>query len=1155
MELYWGLSRKKWITFTAQLLFLCFLGGRVCAVAQVQTTSELGGTVSDASGGVVPGATITLTNQNTGAVLQAVTNGTGSYGFLSIPPGTYTVMAVYKGFKTAEVTNRVAQVAEPAVVDFKLEVGQITQTVTVSAEGADLIDSTTAEVSGTINQQLVNALPLNGGDFLDLTTKVPGTNSTSALGPYSSGFNQESQGETALMRVSAAGVNLTGGVFLGGNRDTASNISVDGSNVQNAFLGEVVQLQSPSDIQEVKVESGVMNAEFGFGTGAVNTITKSGTNQFNGEVFEFLRNNDLDATNYFTKLAGLTNPGYRMNQFGASVGGPILKNKLHFFGNYAGLRINQSTFNQGATPPASIRGGDFSTFGNGVSTPVPSIYNPYQSDPVTGLRTPFPGNKIPLGPTTLCSPRPTCVDPAMLAYLQYSPLPNGVIDGIAEYSNTTPTTFTQNQYTVRIDWDKSGKTRIFGRFTHFNNYSFATAIAPIAGEQNPFGSINPVLSWVQILTPRIVNNLTVSYTRGNWADSRATNGIGNISEKLGLTNTSLNPGGPTIGVTTYTVVGSKSGLVNDLENNLQLKEDFDVEKGRHQFKIGVQANIRRVQYNNNSNDKGVLTYQDVYSAACPLGNAKCAAAMNAAGLSSGGLAFADYMLGAVEESVLNIPGAIYDMDQVYYGGYAQDSWRVSQKLTLNLGLRYDYWTPWLNVRRMAARWDSSTGNVVYALQNPLDYLNPATNFGKNAPLTPGEPPAGYRSGRKNFAPRVGVAYLLTPNTTVRAGAGIYFDGNTNLTQLNNNQSGVGPFSLALDNKADTTQELPSMLAADQFPAPPPTAIAAPSMTKPISIRTLDGSYYPVATVYQWSLSIQRRLARDWVIESTYLGTHSIRENQFVDLNIPNQPLGALGNVSMQQRRQFSGWQTVGSYANVGWAKYNALTTSIKTPQWKGLTLMSWFAFSRDMVSGELGSSSTGNIDFRHFDIWAGPSLINPDLRNVNTWSYELPVGKGRRFQHSGPVNWVAGGWTFSGSAEFSKGGHQYVSITTDTSSTGQTLPLADQLCNPAHVPGGRNRLEWFNTSCFAVPAFGQFGNSRLGSFVEPGVENWDLALRRSFPIPRLETNRLQFQADFFNAWNHTQWGYVTPQLGNASFGRVGSTHPARQIQLALKYAF
>ena len=1142
------------------LLLICLLGALHVA-AQVQTYSEISGTVSDATGAVVPGVTITLKEQNTGAVRTIVTGANGAYSFLSIPPGTYSVKASGTGFKTAEVTNRIAQVGQPARVDFTLTVGQSSQTVVVSASSANLIDTTTAEISGTIGRRMVSDLPLNGRNFADLAAMTPGSARSDALGGWNNrGKGQVSFTQTALMRVRAAGLVMNSGIFAAGNRDSASNVAIDGSNVQLAHFGETTQLQSPADIQEVKVESGTMSAEFGNGVTAVNIVTKSGTNQFHGEAYEFLRNDNLDATDYFVNLAGLKNPEYKMNQFGGAFGGPIIKDKLHFFANYEGLRVSQASFGQAAVPTANLRNGDFTTLGrfdaNGNPIPAPTIYNPYRTDPVTGLREPFPGNVIPTGPTTLCSPRPTCIDPAMLAYLDYTPTPNALIDGIPEYVGTSPTTIRANQYTGRIDWEKSETSHIFGRFTYFKNYSLAAGLLPLQGEENPYGSINPTVSWVKILSPTSVNNLTVSYTRGTWGDSRASQGVGDVSSQIGLMNTSTNPGGAAITLANYTIASSGYSKAAVLQNTYQLRDDFSLEKGRHSLKFGFQSNERRVGYANSQFDKGVLSFQDLYSAACPLGNTACTTAMTNAGETMGGSALADYLLGTAQEAKLQLPGAVYNGNQRYYGVYAQDSWRVSQRLTVSAGLRYEYWSPWLNVRRMAARWDANSGTVVYALKNPLDYLSASTDFGRNAELTPGESPAGYTSGKKNFAPRGSLAYLLTPNTTLRAGAGIYFDGNTNQNEMSQIQGTVGPFGLFYDSVVAGNESAPPLVASDQFPVPSPTAIAQPSTTNPATVRVLGSNYYPTPTVYEWSASMQRALGKNWVAEVSYLGSHTIHEQQYVDLNIPDLPQGSLASLSLQQRRQFPDWAAVQSWMNIGWAKYESITTSIKAPNWNGLTFMSWFTWSKDMTTSAVGVSQQGNLDPRLFDIWAGPSLMNPALRNVNSWNYELPFGTGRRFALSGPLNWVAGGWAISGVAEFSQGAHQAVT-TTDTSGTGQAYPMPDVVagCSPNSVAGGKNRLEWFNPACFVNPAFGTYGTAKLGAFIEPGINNWNLALAKSFPIARSETNQVQFRADFFNAFNHTQWGFVDNALNSATVGQVLGTHPARQIQFSLKYLF
>ncbi len=348
-----------------------------------------------------------------------------------------------------------------------------------------------------------------------------------------------------------------------------------------------------------------------------------------------------------------------------------------------------------------------------------------------------------------------------------------------------------------------------------------------------------------------------------------------------------------------------------------------------------------------------------------------------------------------------------------------------------------------------------------------------------------------------------------------------------------------------------------MFTNEQFPAPAATAIAAPSEDNPISIAAIAGSHYPTPTVYQWTASLQHRFGNNWAMELTYLGTHTIREMQYVDLNAPNQPLGDLANLTLQQRRQFTDWGSVASWADIGFAKYNAMIASIQTPRWNGLTMMSWFAWSNDLASAQLGQSDIGNTDFRHAGIWAGPSLLNPSIRQVNTWNYELPFGRAKRFVPSKVIDWAVGDWQVSGTAQFSQGGHQAVYLGSDNSGTGQSYAMPDRVpnCDPNHVVGGKSRLAWFNTSCFTTPAFGVFGTAHLGSIVMPGVENFNIALQKEFFIPRFESNRLQFRTDFFNAFNHTQWGYVDNGMGDSQFGRVLATHEPRQIQFALKYIF
>src|SRR5882762_5030495 len=365
----------------AMMLSVCLVLLAIPMQAQVETTSSISGTVTDITGAVVGGAAVTVKNQGTGEARNRVTNSTGYYSFPSLAPGTYSITVSMTGFKTVVVSDRVIQVAQPASVDVTLAVGTAAQTVNVSAAGAELISTTSSEISGTINPTLVENLPLNSHNMFDLAVLTPGTS------PQYLSLSQISFSQKSLNYVAAAGTFVASGIFAGGNRDSGANVSIDGANVQSPVYQQTTQLQSTASIQEMRIETSNMNAEFGGGVSAVNVITKSGGNQFHGEAYEYLRNNHLDAAGFFTNLGGLKLPNYQQNQFGSAVGGPIKKDKLFFFANYEGLRVRQGSVGFAQTPPVSIRGGDFSTLPtvnpDGSLGPPATIYNPYQYDTAT----------------------------------------------------------------------------------------------------------------------------------------------------------------------------------------------------------------------------------------------------------------------------------------------------------------------------------------------------------------------------------------------------------------------------------------------------------------------------------------------------------------------------------------------------------------------------------------------------------------------------------------------------------------------------------------------------------------------------------------------------------------------------------------------------
>jgi hypothetical protein len=1111
--------------------------------AQVQTTTGISGTVRDNTGSVVPGVEVTATDQDTGTVRQTVTSDVGYYIFQSLKPGTYTVTAALPGFKTTVVRDRQVLVAIPAQINITLEVGDLSQEITVSAAGEELVNRTTAELSTTINENLVQNLPNETRNYFDLLALAPNTS------PQYLSMGNMSFGQHSMRRVNAANSFESSGVFAAGERDSSSNVSIDGSNSQIANYNQTVVILSSSAIKELRLQTASATAEFGYGSNAVNVITKSGTNSFHGEAFTQHRNDNLDATPFFTNLAGTQLPEYKRNKFGATIGGPIIRDKLLFFGNYEGSRLRQAVQANTRVPTALERAGDFSQtrlfVGPGQLGEPRTIYNPFDFDPATGLRRPFPNNQIPAN----------LLDPAIQVALQYTPLPNTVIDGIPQFSGLNRTEMDENQFTTRVDWQKSDTSLIYGRWTWAERKAFSSGLMPpLQGESTPASLKNIVVNWNQVISPTIINDVSVSYSRPKWGIGRPIVDVPDVAAEMGLENMSPLGGSPNLSVTDFAVASSGLFVWDPTQNTYQAKDDFGFTRGRHSFKAGVHYTERRLFYLIQSVDKGRFAFLNTYSNACPLGDADCLAARTAAGLPDGGLALADMMMGAADLVDLQIRGVDWHGKQPYIGTYFQDTWQMTQKLTVNLGLRYEYWRPWTLARNAATTFDfSGEGRVVYALQNPLDVYDPATDYGRNAPLNPEIPRQGYRTSTRNFAPRIGLAYAVTPNTALNVAGGIFYAGNINTNQMSDQQSGGPPFTLQGGQVTSRTEQLPPIVVRDSYDVPSPTTIPQAFSTPLSAARVLGQQYYPTPAVYQWSLSLQHRFTPSWAANFDYVGSHTIHNSQWVQLNPGDLPQGELADVPLQERRRLTGWGSVDSWVPWGSGKYHSGTVGVKNREWHGLSFMSNLTWGKSLTTSySLIDSDRGNPHYQFYDIWRGRSNYIPTLRNVSAWSYNLPIGRGRTYELGGVADMIAGGWMLSGITEFSTGAP--VTIThSDNTGTGVGFQLADRLpgCDVMDAPG--DRFEWFNTGCFVAPEFGTWGKSSQGLVDAPGINNWNMTLKKFFPVR--EGHQVEFRADMFNIFNTTQWGNPVTAFESASFGRIGGTRPARQVQFALFYTF
>ncbi|MBM3740444.1 MAG: hypothetical protein FJW39_32230 [Acidobacteria bacterium] len=655
-----------------------------------------------------------------------------------------------------------------------------------------------------------------------------------------------------------------------------------------------------------------------------------------------------------------------------------------------------------------------------------------------------------------------------------------------------------------------------------------------------------------------VADTTLGYARSKWFLGRIT-GVPDVAAEIGIKNTPPIGGGPIFAGSGFNLNQPAQTFLDATENLYQLGQDATHVRGRHSLKFGGQLINRRLYYPRDPNNKGQFTFTRRYSNACPAGRADCTAALRATGRDDGGLPFADFLLGTASNVLFQQNSAPYHAHRLYGGLYVQDSWRATTRLTVNIGLRYEHWTPWHMLRNTAFSYDENTGAVRYVLQNPLDYLDPAKGHGRTAPLNTGVPRDGYRPSRADFAPRAGLAFAIRPGTVFRAGYGIYYDANVNMNQFTDLHSGIAPFFLRHEVATSAGEQVPSLVVDGNFPVPGPTTIPFPNANPPFSFR-FTKPFYPASSVQEWSASLQHRIGADWAVDLNYTGTHAIHLQQFIDANSAALPQGPLASLPLQSRRPQPQWGVLGTWAPIGWGRYNGASVSFKNNTWKRLTLISSFTFAKNLVSSNLGNSDQGNTNHRVPYLWAGPARLTPRLRWVSTYSYDLPVGRGSVWNPSSrALSSVVSGWTFSGIIDLTTGAWNAVTTNdlTGTGLAGSAHP--DRICDARNVPGGRSYLQWFNTACFTQPAFGIWGNSAFGAFEDPGIANWNMALAKSVALPQItEASRIEFRADLFNALNHTQWGSaaaVTVQSGNVNAGRISSTRPPRQMQFSLRMFF
>ncbi len=1066
---------------------LCIMGSWAPSVSAQSFTATLRGTVRDPSGAVIPGATITIRNVSKGWTRTTVTNESGDYVVTQLPADSYAVTAQATGFKTEVREGIVLQVGQEARLDFTLVVGELEERIVVTA-GAPLVQSENAMVGNVIDEQKVKELPLNGREFWQLAQLAPNV------------FNPP-QGSTLGFR---------GGFNVAGNPEVNNYFLLDGVDNNDETTMQPTHRPSVDGIREFKVLTGVYSAEYGRHSGGQIIITtKSGTNEFHGTVFEFLRNDNLDARNFF--LRG-PKPELKRNQFGFSAGGPIVRNHAFFFVTYEGLRLTEGVARLATVPTEKMRRGDLSE----IATPI--------RDPQTGQ--PFPGNRIP----------DDRIHRVSRALLEFWPLPNQ--PGLANnYAFNSVRTQDQNQFSVRVDHKFSEANSFFASYQFMQRENFEPS-NPLCGNRviPGFGCTEPertqhiAIVDTHVFSPRFLNEFRIGYNRMRTNRFHEDMALGNMVQKLGLPQGGpdglagpefFNTGLPQVRVSGFATIGGPTNLPQGRRTNTyHIADSVTYTGGNHTLKAG--ADVKRFIFNSffTQFGRGDFFFNGQFT----------------------GNAFADFLLGMLR-STSRAPGEPFSNTYTTQAGfYVQDDWKVSPKLTLNIGLRYELNFPELERVNKMSSFDPKTGFVPVA-DGRLINVDASGNL-----VTVGRSPLGrrlWRLDKNNFAPRFGFAYrMFGDNRTVfRGGYGIFYNQIVAGNGLSQMYRGI-PFRI----RQTFTNTTARVLATWERPFPP--GVAAGGFT-PHGIN----SDFPSAYVQQWSLGIQREVTADLLIDATYLGSKGTHLPLLFDINQPEPGPGPI-----QPRRPWPQWSNVFWRDAVGTSNYHGFSLRVERRFTQGLSFLASWTISKSIDLGSPPSTSgvgeAGVQNPRNLRAERGLSEFDARHRFVTSFVYELPVGRGRRWLAAAhPIlDHILGGWQVTGILTLQSGRPFTVITTRDISNTGgENRPFV--VGNPKVKKPTPDR--WFNTDAFSdvlPPGVFAYGNAGRNILIADGINNLDLGLFKNFRLG--EERRLQFRAEFFNVANHANFGIPERNRASSAFGRVNATTTLnRQIQFGLKFIF
>jgi hypothetical protein len=1130
-------------TRSAAVLFCAILPFLTPRFGNGQTSmAEIGGQVSDPAGGSLVGAKIVLRNTANGELRQTRTDNAGGYLATQLSPGAYELSIEAPGFRRFVQTGIELQVGQRARIDARMTLGSVTESVEVSAN-APLLETADASLGQVVENRKILDLPLNGRNIVGLAALATGVTPGNGFGggvPY---------GRAALIQAATANILINGGPAA------TNDVFIDGVPLSICCQNQIAFLPSIDATEEFRVRTNMFDAQFGrTGGGVITYATKAGGNQFHGSVFEFLRNAAFDANNFFSNRNGLGIGHYTYNQFGGRFGGPIIHDKLFFFGNYEGIRNRKINFLSGNVPSTTDAAGQF---GSATYDPLTTVRQGNNF-----VRTAFPGNQIPA----------SRLDPVALKVIKLYPSPNSSVPG-SNYIANASATDVEDQMNVRADYAIKQNNRMFGRYSYnHNNGDIPDWFHNIASPGNFSQQIrnhNAVLNDTVTFSPSLVGTFLYGFTRQ--ANSRVARSAGTDLTQFGwpaaYSGARQAATLPLFSLTGYLGLSSNSLFVRNADVQT-LGAAFDKIKGRHDIKFGFDGRLYRANWVNNGTAAGTFAFNNGFTRGPD------------AQTGGGGSPVASMLLGYPASGSIDIVQP-FSSPEIYLGLYVQDNIRMSKRLTINVGLRWETEMPRTERYNRLSYFDPSVASPLAGPTGMPGLAGGLQFLGVN-----GNSRQQQNNDFNNFGPRIGFAWTASGKLVLRGGYGIVYLPITTRYMSNSNQGFSATTSYLATSDGGLTP-------ADSLSNPFPNGLTQPVGAGPGLLSSIGQSITtllrdsPNGYAQQWSFSAQRSLRTDLVVEAAYTGSKGTKLAMPLAINNLDSALLSQGNALLQTvANPFRTYAPSGTLsaatvtrlqllkpfpqflnitnnaADIGSSTYHALTLKLEKRLSHGVSLLASFTGGKLLtdtspwVTSFLDSApGFQDVYNRKLDRSVAPEDIA--RRFVLSCVAELPFGHGKRFLTKSPrlVDLALGGWQMNAIATYQTG--QPIVVTSSVATTsGATRPNNNgqtaQLSGSEHDRLGK----WFNTAVFSAPGPFQFGSTprTLPDLRAGATRNYDMSLFKHFSVT--ERLKLQFRAEFFNILNTPRFSAPGGSFGTAAFGVVAAqSNDPRDMQLALRLSF